>query len=137
MKDIPKFWPVALMNSTLATFIQADDDIKALSALEDVWVQRDPTESRVFTIEFVSVQQKKKSVSLYNLRLGSCPGCSLKHFMFIHYSTFPRLYFLSEYGNALELCSFMCVSEELFTNRGYVNSFYSTSKRTHTLVTGC
>lgn len=60
MKDIPKFWPVALMNSTLATFIQADDDIKALSALEDVWVQRDPTESRVFTIEFVSVQQRKK-----------------------------------------------------------------------------
>lgn len=60
VKDIPKFWPVALMNSTLATFIQADDDIKALSALEDVWVQRDPTESRVFTIEFVSVQQRKK-----------------------------------------------------------------------------
>ena len=30
------------------------EDQKAILALEDVWVERDPVESRVFTIEFVS-----------------------------------------------------------------------------------
>ncbi|KII93727.1 hypothetical protein PLICRDRAFT_101925 [Plicaturopsis crispa FD-325 SS-3] len=52
-KTIPKYWPVALMNHPmLAYHIQHSPDQYALSALEDVWVARDPREPRCFTIEF-------------------------------------------------------------------------------------
>ncbi|KAK7064539.1 SAC domain-containing protein [Favolaschia claudopus] len=52
-KTIPKFWPVALMNhSHFAIFAQHNADQLALSYLEDVWIARDPTEHRCYTIEF-------------------------------------------------------------------------------------
>ena len=55
LKAIPKFWPVALMNHEMIAInaVHHDDQI-ALSYLEDVWLVRDPRESRAFTIEFVS-----------------------------------------------------------------------------------
>lgn len=33
---------------------QHPKDAQALNYLEDVWLERDPVESRVFTLEFVS-----------------------------------------------------------------------------------
>ena len=54
-KAIPKFWPVALMNNSLfALHAQHNADQVALSYLEDLWITRDPVESRCFTLEFVS-----------------------------------------------------------------------------------
>lgn len=56
VKKIPKFWPVTLMNSSIfAQHCQHADDQKALIALEDLWVERDPVEDRTFTLEFVSL----------------------------------------------------------------------------------
>lgn len=56
LKTIPKFWPVALMNNTtFAIHVQHVEDQKALLHLTDVWLERDPTEHRAFTLEFVSV----------------------------------------------------------------------------------
>ena len=55
VKAINKFWPVALMNhDLLAVHAQHNADQAALSYLEDVWLVRDATESRCFTLEFVS-----------------------------------------------------------------------------------
>lgn len=55
LKAIPKFWAVALMNNELfAMQAQHHGDQAALAYLEDVWLVRDPVETRVFTIEFVS-----------------------------------------------------------------------------------
>ena len=52
-QTIPKFWPVALLNHTLFAYhVQHSADQLALSFLEDVWVARDPTEPRCYTIEF-------------------------------------------------------------------------------------
>jgi template-activating factor I len=54
LKNIPKFWPVALLKHSLfALQAQHDADRLALSYLEDVWVVRDPREPKVFTLEFV------------------------------------------------------------------------------------
>lgn len=51
---IPKFWPVALLNNSMIAFhVQHSADQLALSYLEDVWVVRDATEPRCYTIEFV------------------------------------------------------------------------------------
>lgn len=62
LKTIPKFWPVALMNASgFAIHVQHRDDQTAFTHLEDVWVARNPTESRVFTLEFVS--------SLHSMRI--------------------------------------------------------------------
>ena len=56
LKGINKFWPVALMNSEMIALHTVHyDDQNALSFLEDVWLVRDPQESRAFTLEFVSV----------------------------------------------------------------------------------
>ena len=53
-KAIPKFWPVALMNHEHFSFhVQHSSDQLALSYLEDLWIERDPKESRCYTIEFV------------------------------------------------------------------------------------
>jgi len=53
LKTIPKFWPVALMNSSLfAIHAQHSADQSALSYLEDLWIARDPSELRCFTLEF-------------------------------------------------------------------------------------
>ncbi|KAI0728564.1 hypothetical protein C8Q72DRAFT_833240 [Fomitopsis betulina] len=53
LKDISRFWPVALMNhSMFALHAQHNSDQVALSYLEDVWVARDQKESRCFTLEF-------------------------------------------------------------------------------------
>ncbi|OSD05920.1 hypothetical protein PYCCODRAFT_1464619 [Trametes coccinea BRFM310] len=53
VKAIPKFWPVALMNhGMLAMHAQHNSDQAALSYLEDLWIVRDATESRCFTLEF-------------------------------------------------------------------------------------
>ncbi|KIK71359.1 hypothetical protein GYMLUDRAFT_90335 [Collybiopsis luxurians FD-317 M1] len=53
LKAIPKFWPVALMNHNLFSLhVQHNADQVALSYLEDLWIQRDPVESRCFTVEF-------------------------------------------------------------------------------------
>ncbi|KAI0823044.1 hypothetical protein BC628DRAFT_1409387 [Trametes gibbosa] len=50
---ISKFWPVALMNhGMLALHAQHSSDQAALSYLEDLWIVRDPKESRCFTLEF-------------------------------------------------------------------------------------
>ena len=55
LKGIPKFWPVALMNNDVFALQAVHiDDQNALSFLEDVWLVRDPRESRAFTLEFVS-----------------------------------------------------------------------------------
>ncbi|KZT23794.1 hypothetical protein NEOLEDRAFT_1135924 [Neolentinus lepideus HHB14362 ss-1] len=52
-KEIKKFWPVALMNSSMfAIHAQHHDDQVALSYLEDLWIVRDSKEPRVFTVEF-------------------------------------------------------------------------------------
>jgi template-activating factor I len=54
LKNVPKFWPVALLkHSLLAVQTQHEADRLALSYLEDVWVVRDPREPKVFTLEFV------------------------------------------------------------------------------------
>ena len=54
LKNIPKFWPVALLkHSMFALQAQHDADRVALSFLEDVWVVRDSREPKVFTLEFV------------------------------------------------------------------------------------
>lgn len=56
LKGISKFWPVALMNhGLLALHAQHSSDQAALSYLEDLWLVRDPKESRCFTLEFVSI----------------------------------------------------------------------------------
>lgn len=56
LKGITKFWPVALMNSEMIALQTVHyDDQNALSFLEDVWLVRNPQESRAFTLEFVSV----------------------------------------------------------------------------------
>ena len=53
-KAIPKFWPVALMNhADVAFYVQHNSDQLALSYLEDLWIVRDPMESRCYTLEFV------------------------------------------------------------------------------------
>ncbi|KAJ7630571.1 hypothetical protein FB45DRAFT_915903 [Roridomyces roridus] len=53
LKTIEKFWPVALMKNSLFSFYcQHSADQLALSYLEDVWVTRDSTEHRCFTLEF-------------------------------------------------------------------------------------
>ena len=55
VKAINKFWPVALMNHHMfALNAQHASDQAALSYLEDLWLVRDPAESRCFTLEFVS-----------------------------------------------------------------------------------
>ncbi|KAF5384683.1 hypothetical protein D9757_006226 [Collybiopsis confluens] len=53
LKSINRFWPVALMNHSMFSFhAQHNADQVALSYLEDLWIVRDPVESRCFTIEF-------------------------------------------------------------------------------------
>ncbi|CAL1696349.1 unnamed protein product [Somion occarium] len=53
VKAIPKFWPVALMNNTMFSIhTQHNADQVALSYLEDLWLVRDPVETRCFTVEF-------------------------------------------------------------------------------------
>jgi len=53
VKGIPKFWPVALMqHAPTSALAQHRDDQQALLYLEDLWVERDPVESRAFTLEF-------------------------------------------------------------------------------------
>ncbi|KIY43764.1 hypothetical protein FISHEDRAFT_67583 [Fistulina hepatica ATCC 64428] len=53
LKAIPHFWPVTLINSPeTAIHIQHQADQLALSYLVDLWVERDPTESRCFALEF-------------------------------------------------------------------------------------
>lgn len=55
LKAIPKFWPVALMNSEMFALQAVHyDDQHALSYLEDLWLVRNPVETRAFTLEFVS-----------------------------------------------------------------------------------
>jgi hypothetical protein len=55
LKAIDKFWPVALLNSpSVGPHAQHPKDQAALAYLEDLWVVRDPAETRVFTLEFVS-----------------------------------------------------------------------------------
>ncbi|KIM85488.1 hypothetical protein PILCRDRAFT_817515 [Piloderma croceum F 1598] len=52
-KSISGFWPVALLNHGMfAIHAQHNTDRLALTYLEDLWVVRDPQESRAFTIEF-------------------------------------------------------------------------------------
>lgn len=57
VKEIPKFWPVALINHDMfGMHAQHNTDLLALSYLEDLWVERDPEDHRCFTIEFVSLK---------------------------------------------------------------------------------
>jgi len=52
LKNINNFWGVAfLKHNTLPVFIQHNADQTALSYLEDVWVERDQTDHRCFTLE--------------------------------------------------------------------------------------
>lgn len=54
LKNIPKFWPVALLNHpTISMYAAHHQDQVALGYLEDVWSVRDPKERRCFTVEFV------------------------------------------------------------------------------------
>lgn len=53
IKNIPKFWPTALFrHAGLALDLKIDDDIKALQYVTDIWVNRNPVEPRVYTIQF-------------------------------------------------------------------------------------
>ncbi|KIY67442.1 hypothetical protein CYLTODRAFT_422549 [Cylindrobasidium torrendii FP15055 ss-10] len=53
VKNIDRFWAVALMNhGTFGIHCQHQADQLALTYLEDVWVARDEAEPRVFTLEF-------------------------------------------------------------------------------------
>ncbi|KAM6497982.1 hypothetical protein JOM56_005930 [Amanita muscaria] len=53
VKNIEKFWTVALMNNAVIAFhAQHSADQSALSYLEDLWVERDRNEPRCYTIEF-------------------------------------------------------------------------------------
>lgn len=53
VKAIPKFWPVALMNHGMFSMqCTHNADQVALSYLEDLWMVRDPVETRCFTLEF-------------------------------------------------------------------------------------
>jgi len=53
LKTIPSFWPKAFRNmSGTAVHLQHQMDLDAVSYLEDVWVVRDKTEPRCFTLEF-------------------------------------------------------------------------------------
>lgn len=53
-KSIPKFWPTALTHcEPFALHVQHEEDADALSYLEDLWVERDSAEPRVFTLELV------------------------------------------------------------------------------------
>ena len=55
VRTIEKFWPVALMNNPVIAFhAQHSADQRALSFLEDLWVERDKQEPRCYSIEFVS-----------------------------------------------------------------------------------
>lgn len=55
-KAIPKFWPVALLNHGLfSVYAQHNSDRQALTYLEDLWIVRNPQETRAFTLEFVCV----------------------------------------------------------------------------------
>ncbi|KZP32258.1 hypothetical protein FIBSPDRAFT_916479 [Athelia psychrophila] len=52
-KAIPKFWPVALLNHGLfSVYAQHNSDRQALTYLEDLWIVRNPQETRAFTLEF-------------------------------------------------------------------------------------
>lgn len=73
VKAINKFWPVALMNhGMLALHAQHNSDQAALSYLEDVWIVRDPKESRCFTLEFVSTALLDGGT---DTRTGRCQVC--------------------------------------------------------------
>ncbi|KZW00659.1 hypothetical protein EXIGLDRAFT_830555 [Exidia glandulosa HHB12029] len=53
LKTIPKFWPQALFNcQQFGLHALLDEDRDALSYLEDLWIERDAVEPRVFTVEF-------------------------------------------------------------------------------------
>ncbi|KAF8584508.1 hypothetical protein K439DRAFT_1288688, partial [Ramaria rubella] len=53
LQSIPKFWPQALNNmGGTALHLQHQQDQDALSFLHDIWVVRDTTEPRCFTLEF-------------------------------------------------------------------------------------
>lgn len=55
LKEIPKFWAFAILNhEILSVQVVHWDDQNAMSYLEDLWIARDPRESRAFTLEFVS-----------------------------------------------------------------------------------
>jgi template-activating factor I len=54
LKSIPKFWPQALSNmGGIALHMQHKQDQDAILYLEDLWLERDKTEPRCFTLEFV------------------------------------------------------------------------------------
>ncbi|KAF5319496.1 hypothetical protein D9619_008731 [Psilocybe cf. subviscida] len=53
IKTIPKFWPTALFrHAGLAMDLKIEEDIKALQYITDIWVERNPVEPRVYTIQF-------------------------------------------------------------------------------------
>jgi len=53
LKGVDRFWPYALIQDpAFAIHAQHPKDIQALSYLEDLWLERDATESRTFTLEF-------------------------------------------------------------------------------------
>ncbi|KAF8527965.1 hypothetical protein BU17DRAFT_73626 [Hysterangium stoloniferum] len=53
LKTIPSFWPKAFRNMAgTAVHLQHQMDLDAISYLEDLWVVRDKTEPRCFTLEF-------------------------------------------------------------------------------------
>jgi len=52
LKGVKGFWPTALRNHAILAMASAhDEDVKALSFLEDIVVTRDPNEFRVFSFE--------------------------------------------------------------------------------------
>lgn len=54
LKSIPNFWPRAFGNlAGTALHLQHTQDQEAVSYLEDLWISRDKTEPRCFTLEFV------------------------------------------------------------------------------------
>ncbi|KAI0343987.1 hypothetical protein BDW22DRAFT_1327620 [Trametopsis cervina] len=79
LKAIPKFWAVALMNSPMFSIhAQHHADQAALSYLEDLWLVRDPAETRVFTIEmhFKENPYFKNSVLKKEFKYAPPPGAA-------------------------------------------------------------
>jgi template-activating factor I len=66
LKSIPNFWPQAFGNlGGTSLHMQHAQDQDALSYLEDLWVSRDTTESRCFTLEFVGPFSFPSVLSLF------------------------------------------------------------------------
>lgn len=80
--SIPKFWPTALKNNDeISAELEHDDDLKALDSLTDVWVSRDPSEPRAYTIEFVRISRHLDILVFALIGMYLIPDIREKHLL--------------------------------------------------------